>query len=162
MRESARTLKRADLIIITRANLTGGEKTEKLAVEISALSSAPVLKSDTLLDSIKNLRTGEQANRNFFENRRVCALCGIGNPESFRKLLEKEGIPFEKFMIFKDHHKFSETDVKKLDGGSVWLTTEKDAVKLAKFSALRNFYSVNVKQRFDNDRIKNFILQTRS
>ncbi len=66
----------------------------------------------------------------------VAAFCGIGNPEGFRRTLEKLGVTPVAFRIFPDHHPYERADVESLIawgrevGADLALTTQKDLVKL--------------------------------
>jgi tetraacyldisaccharide 4'-kinase len=55
----------------------------------------------------------------------VTALAGIGNPQRFFSLLEKEQVKLKNKISFVDHHVFSKADIP----GSAVIMTEKDAVK---------------------------------
>jgi tetraacyldisaccharide 4'-kinase len=67
---------------------------------------------------------------------RVVALSGIGNPDSFRRLLENLGATVVDHCIFADHHRYSIQDLRGVAKAVANLradrvvTTEKDAVKL--------------------------------
>jgi len=69
----------------------------------------------------------------------VLAVSGIGNPASFRTLLEAAGAVVADYCVFPDHHAYSQEDVQKVRqaaeraGAARIVTTEKDAVKLAQF-----------------------------
>lgn len=67
------------------------------------------------------------------KNKNVVAFCGIGNPESFRKTLLNFSIPFSDFVAFNDHINYTAKELKMLASKSAdyYITTEKDAVKLA-------------------------------
>jgi len=62
--------------------------------------------------------------------------CGIGKPENFRLDLEKLGIVILEFRIFKDHHAYTDQDLKQIndlfhDSKAQWLlTTAKDFYRL--------------------------------
>ncbi|MDD5092293.1 MAG: tetraacyldisaccharide 4'-kinase [Candidatus Wallbacteria bacterium] len=61
----------------------------------------------------------------------VIACCGVGNPGSFRTLLERNGLVVTDFRIFPDHHDFTVSDlIGMLNTGKMVAVTEKDAVKL--------------------------------
>jgi tetraacyldisaccharide 4'-kinase len=69
------------------------------------------------------------------EPRRVVAFCGIGNPGSFRSLLEALDVRVEEFVSFPDHHPFGARDLAALETRAErlrapLLTTEKDAARL--------------------------------
>jgi len=70
------------------------------------------------------------------------ALCGIGNPDSFREMLRQIGMHADQFVAFPDHHAFTEKDLDELapllaqTRTHMLVTTEKDAVRFpAKFDA---------------------------
>lgn len=63
--------------------------------------------------------------------------CGIGNPRSFRRLIERLSCRIQDMVTFPDHHVYSGFDVQSIRKraraveADMVLTTEKDAVKLA-------------------------------
>jgi tetraacyldisaccharide 4'-kinase len=62
-------------------------------------------------------------------NRAVVAFAGIAKPERFFAALESIGVRPAKCVRFRDHHRYSESDIEDL-GGEMLITTEKDAVRL--------------------------------
>ena len=63
------------------------------------------------------------------QDKRLCAIAGIGDPERFFKRLSALGLSFEK-RAFPDHHAYVAEDLL-CDFGTILLMTEKDAVKCA-------------------------------
>lgn len=65
---------------------------------------------------------------------RGLAFCGLGNPESFLKTLQQQGLNIDKFMPFADHASYDRSRIKHLvELGSkfdYFVTSEKDMVKL--------------------------------
>jgi tetraacyldisaccharide 4'-kinase len=83
---------------------------------------------------------------------RPIAFCGIARPQSFMLQLRKAGIEPVAEAIYRDHHSYSEADIRELltvrekseAGGFV--TTEKDAINLGGyFSTLQPLAVVPVK-----------------
>lgn len=68
----------------------------------------------------------------------VTAIAGIGNPQRFFSTLQHQGIKHLP-VSFPDHHDYSELDLEPYESGFV-LTTEKDAVKLRRFTGLKGAY----------------------
>lgn len=70
------------------------------------------------------------------KNVEAVAFCAIGDPDSFRKLLEQLHINVKHFIKFPDHHEFSDSDTNdiiklhKAEPGSVILTTQKDFIRI--------------------------------
>jgi len=63
--------------------------------------------------------------------KRVGLLCGIARPGSFRRSVEALGAEVVCERRFPDHHAFSPSDLRELDpAAELWLTTEKDAIKI--------------------------------
>jgi len=154
-REFKNAVRRADIIFITRANLCEEKKLKNLKNEISKISGKEVFPCELLIKEFENLKTGEKKDKTFFCNREVSAFCGIGNPLSFKALLEKNNIKVKKFFKFSDHFSYSEKYLEKFKD-SVYLTTEKDAVKIRKFAG-ENIFSVKTEVKFDENIVKNFL-----
>jgi tetraacyldisaccharide 4'-kinase len=72
----------------------------------------------------------------------VVAFCGIARPEQFFAGLEAAGRRLSARIAFADHHRYSESDMKRLiaeasaKGATALITTEKDEVRLGKLAAL--------------------------
>jgi tetraacyldisaccharide 4'-kinase len=65
------------------------------------------------------------------EGLEVGLLSGIARPDSFRRTVESLGARVIRELCFNDHHRYRERDLGSLEEGApVWLTTEKDAVKI--------------------------------
>jgi len=68
--------------------------------------------------------------------RRVTAFCGIGSPQSFRRLLTDLGMEIDAFHSMGDHHWYTPRELRRLvhdavqRTGGLLLTTEKDAARL--------------------------------
>ena len=78
------------------------------------------------------------------QNDRYLIFSGIGNPESFKDILEKNNLKIVKEIIFPDHYEYKKKDIEKIELlanslNAKILTTEKDFVKLEKF----NFENIN-------------------
>ena len=65
------------------------------------------------------------------------AVCGVGNPDSFRETLSEAGVSPSDLLVFRDHHRYSSRDLFRIEaaarraGAARVLTTEKDQVKIA-------------------------------
>ena len=74
-------------------------------------------------------------NINEFNNKRIMAFAGIGNPINFFNLLKKNNINVMEEKKFPDHHNYSEKELKNLinkskETNSILLTTEKDYYRI--------------------------------
>lgn len=74
-----------------------------------------------------------------FRNCRLIAIAGIGNPENFFELLEKNNLRVEKKLIFPDHYMFSKNEIEDIiknadEKNYKIIMTEKDFFKIKKFN----------------------------
>ena len=70
-----------------------------------------------------------------FENKKLFAIAGIGNPENFFELIEQNNLKIEKKLTFPDHYKFSKPEIQeiveeaKINNYQI-IMTEKDYFKI--------------------------------
>ncbi|MEO7673077.1 MAG: tetraacyldisaccharide 4'-kinase, partial [Pyrinomonadaceae bacterium] len=146
LREPLENLRRANAIVITRADLS--DNIEDLRSEISNLNpSAAVFLAENLLTRVTLLEEFHAKTRsaqsrkveealNFNRGTSSLAFCALGNPSNFFSLLDSGGFEVWQTKAFSDHHSYSQKDILELERISrdvcveQFLTTEKDAVKL--------------------------------
>ncbi len=122
LRENLNEIKRAQIIIINGTKNTDFEK-----------SIFKINKKIKIFYSIYELN-----NANEFKESSIHAMAGIGNPNNFFDLLEKNGLKIKKKIPYPDHYEFDKNEImgmvenaKKDD--SIFLTTEKDFLRIKKF-----------------------------
>lgn len=147
LRESLSNLRRADLIIVTRANLVEKKQIEELKKEISKFVSADKIfvaenkfVNLTALKEIPANPPGVEENKKLTTYRSpltTClAFCALGNPENFFAQLRRENFNLTATETFPDHHFYTQKDIEELEklarksGAEFLVTTVKDAVKL--------------------------------
>lgn len=145
-REPPESLERADILLLTRIN--ENPRYYELWKTKLAATGKPVFSSYVEWQGI------EPPLENYHDG--VVAVCGIGNPRSFLQLLERKNIPVVKTFIYRDHHFFSERNVKEWLGyQKPVLTTLKDWVRLLEnpiFSKNRDiFHYVKIQLRIENE-----------
>lgn len=136
LREPVGSLRRADVAVVSRADLVSEDRLGWIRDQIRRRAGAiPVLESRhaprDLVDGDGNYEPlGD------LSGRRAAAFCGVGNPEGFRGTLRGLGVDLVDLRIFPDHHPYSAADVAELEGWAdqlgpdLILTTQKDLVKL--------------------------------
>jgi len=136
LRESPRSLERADVVVLTRSALAAPEELGELEREISRLSpEALIVHAEEQVVSLQDL-TGDERAPDALGRTRAVAFCGIGNPDSFRQTVLRLGVDLSAFLIFDDHHHYTANDLEAIDAAAsaenaeVLLTTQKDRVKL--------------------------------
>lgn len=128
LREPVESLRRAGVIVVNRANQVSGGRIEQIRAKIAASgATAPVLLARVVGEKATFPPAGEP----------VIAVAGIGNPQTFVRLLGEAGVSMREFLVFDDHHLYSAADVREIvatarqAGGASVVTTRKDWVKLS-------------------------------
>jgi tetraacyldisaccharide 4'-kinase len=139
-REPFTSLKRADLIVVTRcADKKEYERTCAIGYEQNLLpANTPTVGTKTNLKAFK--RVGSQAVMKAEElaKRNAVAFSGIGNPKSFEDLLKYTNVNVVKHFIYSDHHWYKDNDFKtivktrKQTHADFIVTTEKDMARMGK------------------------------
>lgn len=147
LREPMQNLKRADAIVITRADLV--ETVEDLWAEIRKFNSVcPIFVSENRISKIIKLEEffAKAQKETNYENETIqnsnhlkpgfLAFCGLGNPRNFFEQLRRENFDLIATESFPDHYFYKQSDAARLEkkarqnGAEILLTTVKDAVKL--------------------------------
>ncbi|MEK7724376.1 MAG: tetraacyldisaccharide 4'-kinase [Acidobacteriota bacterium] len=139
LREPLESLKRADAVVITLANLV--EDISNIKAKVLQINpTCKIFVSKNRFNRFINLKE-------FFhpvpkiptaniQNLKSLAFCGLGNPDSFFAQLRQEKFNLAYSRTFNDHHIYRQNEIQKLErdairkNADVLLTTAKDAVKL--------------------------------
>ena len=101
--------------------------------------------------------------KKFNLKKKYLMFCGIGNPHEFEQTLIKYKFNVGKKVIFPDHHKFSNTDLKKLNFNAsrdnlTLVTTEKDFFRLNK-AQRKNIKFLKIKLEIRNrEKLKKILI----
>ena len=160
LREPLGNLRRANLIVITRANLV--DEISNLKSEI--LEMCPASSIFLARNKVKQiLEIGDFHAKTQRTQRKDTAddcfvFCGIGNPDSFYQDLHLAGINTIDMLAFDDHHSYSQRDIEKIEQralslhAKVLVTTVKDAVKLTGLKFTLPCYVVEVEMMIDDEK----------
>jgi len=144
LREPIKGLRRADVVIITRADQVATEWLESLTRRIQTLCKrVRILLCRHCPRELVDLRGGSESAQ-CLKGRRIVAFAGIARPEAFYKTLGQLGATVAETLSFPDHHAFSPNDYVHLadafrrHSADAIVCTAKDAVKLdaQRFAAL--------------------------
>ncbi len=138
LREPVSAVRRADLVLVTRADLVPPETLTAIRTELARHDQVAgvievAFRPTTLINSLGEQRPVSEL---VTARSRCVTFCGIGNPESFEQSLRRQNIEVVAARTFPDHHHFTEADVADL---TTWaesqtadcvLTTFKDLVKI--------------------------------
>jgi tetraacyldisaccharide 4'-kinase len=137
LRESPGSLRRANVVILTRCDQVEPKSLEALRQRVGRLApDVPVVETthrpaawiNSLLATVP-LET--------LIGKQCAGFCGIGNPDAFRRTLLNLGMNVVDWRVFADHHAYTRADVefletwaRQLPAGTIVLTTQKDLVKI--------------------------------
>jgi tetraacyldisaccharide 4'-kinase len=135
LREPASSLRRADAVVITRADQIEPSSLSRLLDEIACRTKAPI--AEALFRPQRLLALGGQtADLTSLVGQRLLGFCGIGNPQGFARTLTTAGMPDVPLEAFPDHHHYTADDLHRLTEqasarqAAALVTTQKDLVKL--------------------------------
>ena len=136
LREPLSAIKRADIVVLTKTDMAGEERTEKIRLEISRVSGAEKFVYAAHRPLFLSDAAGAGYETGMLEGKRVCMVSGIVDPEYLRFIIERAGADVVSSVAFDDHHAYTAKDairIKKAFSGSAadtMVTTKKDHVKL--------------------------------
>lgn len=137
LRESAKSLKRASYIFITKCDSKNNGKLIKRIRNYN--KTAEIIESSHKPCYLINIVSEEKKELSFLKGKDIGAISAIAVPESFENGLKKLGSNVVVSLRFADHHRFNEKEVdtflKRCSecDVDVVLTTEKDSVRFPKF-----------------------------
>lgn len=137
LREPPSSLKRADAVLITRADCA--DDLEYLRRTIRKYTSARIFSAVYRPEDLVEIATGNVRPLEVLRNANVVAFAGIARPASFEKTLLTLDADLVSFRHFPDHYRYGNADLRMLiedasRSASLLVTTEKDGVKLRPFS----------------------------
>lgn len=136
LREPAGALRRADVVVLSRADMLAPAARDAVRRRVAQLapdaSWCEVVHRPTALVN----QAGERLPLEQLRGRRVVAFCGIGNPAGFRHTLQALGCQCVGWREFADHHAYDHDDAQRLqqwataEEAEIAVCTRKDLVKL--------------------------------
>ena len=146
LREPISTIKFCDALIINGKNSDFIEK-YKL--------NKPVFKTKYSLKKIYNKKE-ETISKNYFLDKKIMLLSGIGLPSSFEKSISENGIIFSKHFVLSDHKNYSQKLLQQIQeeytngNFEAIITTEKDFAKLKHVDNSLNLFVFQVHFQMEN------------
>jgi tetraacyldisaccharide 4'-kinase len=138
LREPKSALRRADIILLTRTDLAKSLPEVRRAIEKVA-PGLPIVETCHQPTELYRLDTGEKSEPHRLKDRRLFALCGIGNPAAFVETLRRYEPRCLELLAFPDHHQYTQADFRQIQNRASGIradsivTTQKDAPKLKDF-----------------------------
>lgn len=168
LREPLYGLKRADAVIVTRADRPFDQGQLHAVIRYSCGEKIPILYFSSSIMSLRHIATGEVYESNQFLGWNAAALCGIGNPRAFSDDLVQIGMNVVEESFFPDHHAFTQDDLDRVTerargaGADCIVTTEKDAIRLEGIKPGEvPIYAARLELQSDDEvRLKSLLLRT--
>jgi tetraacyldisaccharide 4'-kinase len=137
MREPFESLSRADVIIINRKFSENANIPDKL---LDLFHNKLVFLGSYLATGILDVKSHHEFTVEEFQGQKSLVVCGIARPHSFLNVLENNKIDIRNKMLFPDHKNYTLKEIQDIrkkfydTNSTCVLTTQKDAVKLFKFT----------------------------
>lgn len=144
-RESLKSLKRADIIVLTKTNWTANSQLQDWRKLLSSYSFFELPYDNSKAVTFADFKRGDQKFGQYmveplalasFSGKSFAVVAGLARNEVFMNSLRKQGLQIQKSFLFDDHHVFTKAEVEeiqdciqeqKIEG---LILTEKDAIKL--------------------------------
>jgi tetraacyldisaccharide 4'-kinase len=167
LREPLYGIKRADAVIITRADRPFDQAQTNAIIKHFCSGQVPVMYVYSSITGLRHLANDENFEAREFAGWNVALMCAIGNPHAFADDILQAGINIVSENFFRDHHVFTQQDFDRVlqaardSRADAIVTTEKDAVRLEGLE-LGEFpaYAAQLKIESEDDvRLKSLLLR---
>ena len=139
LREPLEGLSRAGIVLITRSEFFDlADAVERVVRQWNP--GAPIFRAGVQPQAWVDHRSGLRYSPEGQPFERAGAICGLGNPQSFRHTLEQMGVAPVDWVEFEDHHRYRPEELRCVAhqfaarGATAIATTEKDAINLCESS----------------------------
>lgn len=136
LREPLYGIKRADAVIVTRADRPFDQAQTTAIIKHFCGDRVPVMYFYSSISRLRHLESGKVYDVADFRGWNVAVLCAVGNPRAFVDDILQAGINVSWERFFRDHHAFTREDMDRFAkeahsaGADAIVTTEKDAIRL--------------------------------
>lgn len=136
LREPLQSLRRCDAVVLTRRGQVEQADEDSVVQQIRPfIGEKPIATVSFPADQWVGL--DEQNDSAGLNGQRVFGFCAIGNPEGFRRSLNKAGVEVVGFQPFADHHIFSTSDYKSIQKAAVDVAADRVVCTMKDFVKLR-------------------------
>jgi len=158
LREPLHELRRADCIVITRAE-TVSELSELRDMAARLSAGRPVFSTRTQTSGVRPLHAQLHDELQSVASlpQPLAAFCALGNPQAFFTHARRSQLQLTHTRAFPDHHAYTQNDIDALSreaartGARALLTTAKDAVKLQHLSFPLPCFVLEIELVFDDE-----------
>ena len=156
LREPPSSLGRAEVIVINKQPGSAIQSDLREQIKKYALG-AEIIEARIVPRELISISDSDVKPLGFLQGRKVFGFCGIGNPGNFRTMLTDLGAEVMGFRAFRDHHRYTSTDIRDLNrrffacGAEIAVTTLKDKVRLERTKPDFPLSGLDIRYEFDCD-----------
>lgn len=154
LREAWGGIKRADIIVLSKANLTTPGRIERWKDFIARFNKfAPVIEMSYSFSEPKNVTLSA------LRGEKVFVVAAIADPEGLSRMLLNLGTNVVGHRLFRDHHSFKREEIAKCEedaqrcGARFIITTEKDGIRLCGIDKRTNWVELPLKIELNRDEL---------
>jgi tetraacyldisaccharide 4'-kinase len=136
LREPLNSLRRADMVVITKSDLTGERELLETVSCVKNISDDIIICRSVHRPERFYLSGNREKHLEYIKGERVICVSALADNQSFVKTIKGIGAEIAYSLYYMDHHRYIESDVKRIMEISeacqskIVVTTEKDWVKL--------------------------------
>ena len=146
LREPLEAIRRADVLLVSKGELTGSVRGAAVGIPAFRVRYRPLY--------LYSLRREAMTDYRYVRGKRTLAFSGLGDNRSFFDLLRDLGADLVRTVEFPDHHRYSKADVRRMTswgGAEIFVTTEKDAVKIERMEVEDNLFYLSVDAQIEDE-----------
>jgi tetraacyldisaccharide 4'-kinase len=137
LREPVMGLRRAHAVVLTRCDQVADDTLRHIEEDVRRINPELVLARSCHVPVGIRTAAGKEIDLEHLRGQRVFAFCGIGNPPSFFRTVERAGGVLVGATAYDDHYRYTAGDLERIcteaagQKASLILTTQKDWTKIA-------------------------------
>jgi tetraacyldisaccharide 4'-kinase len=146
LREPLETIRKADVLLINKGELTGSVKEAAAGIPAFHVRYRPLY--------LYGLKRRAMTDYRYARGKKTLAFSGLGDNGSFFNLLGDIGADLVKTVEFPDHHRYSKEDLRRLAswrGAEILVTTEKDAVRIEHMEVEDNLFYLSIEAQIEDE-----------
>ena len=174
LREPVSGLKRADAVIITRADQVTDAELTRLEKKLRLINPDMIIAKSIHSPTYVKSADGRETAIEELKGKKIFAFCGIGNPDAFFSTIKKLGCDLVGSEIYDDHYHYTDEDIERIFKqaehfkADMVLTTQKDWTKIlnSQFSILNSkdiplsYLAIEIKFLAAEDKLRDLIEHT--
>jgi len=172
LREPVSGLKRADAVIITRADQVTAAELTRLEKKLRLINPNMIIAKSIHSPTCVKSADGRETATEELKGKKIFAFCGIGNPDAFFSTIKKPGCDLAGSEIYDDHYHYTDEDIKRIFKqaehfkADMVLTTQKDwvstqyAIRNTKYEIPLSYLAIEIKFLAAEDKLRDLIEHT--